>query len=114
MANGNCANNGGKWIRPEKRHAIYERDHFACVYCGKSIFDHEGLTLTLDHVRPQELGGTNDATNLVTACKTCNSTKGRKSMSGFLAFLERQGISSDGVARRVKNATKRKIKYGRK
>lgn len=26
--------NGSKWIRPEKRLAIYHRDGFACIYCG--------------------------------------------------------------------------------
>jgi hypothetical protein len=114
MANGNCANSGGKWIRPEKREALYKRDSFTCVYCGKSLFDHEGLVLTLDHVVPQELGGTNDASNLVTACKSCNSAKGSKNLRSFLAFLSGQGVDTSEIAKRVRNATKRVVKYGRK
>jgi len=32
--------------------------------------------LTLDHVLPRSRGGKSSWTNLVTACKTCNSKKG--------------------------------------
>ena len=40
------ATNGSKWIRPEKRMAIYLRDGLACVYCGEGVeHDHsKGLT----------------------------------------------------------------------
>lgn len=64
--------NGSKWIRPEKRLAIYHRDGFTCVYCGASARD---VTLSLDHLKPRSQGGTNDATNLVTACLPCNSKR---------------------------------------
>lgn len=67
--------NGGQghnWIRPEKRLAIYRRDGLACVYCRRS-----GLALTLDHLTPRSQGGTNDATNLVTACVRCNSRRNK-------------------------------------
>lgn len=38
-----------------------------CVYCG-------GINhLSVDHVRPYSLGGTNDPRNLVVACRACNN-----------------------------------------
>ena len=68
--------------RPEKRLAIYLRDDMACIYCGIGI--EEAGTLTLDHVRPHSQGGSNAASNLVTACRRCTSTRGVKSVRAFV------------------------------
>lgn len=111
--NNNKANNGGKWLRPEKRQALYERDRFACVYCGRSIFEVDSLQLTIDHVQPQELGGTNEAKNLVTACKACNSAKGAKTLRGFIKFLDAKGVDITNVAKNVRNAQNRRLNYGK-
>jgi 5-methylcytosine-specific restriction endonuclease McrA len=105
----NCANNGGKWLRPEKRQALYKRDSFTCVYCGKKMRQGSKL-LTIDHVQPQQLGGTNAARNLVTACKNCNSSKQNKSLRGFLAFLRAQKVDTTDVPKRVRAAQNRKLK----
>lgn len=51
------------------RHNIFKRDGGKCQYCGTS---HE---LTIDHVVPRSKGGKSTWTNLVTACKKCNSRK---------------------------------------
>jgi 5-methylcytosine-specific restriction endonuclease McrA len=104
----NCANSGGKWIAPKKRKAIYIRDDLACVYCKDDIND--GIEFTLDHVIPQELGGSNAATNLVTACKKCNSQKQNKSLSQFMKYLEKKGIDTKKVKNRVRRNTRRKLK----
>lgn len=64
---------GSKWIRPEKRLAIYIRDGWDCVYC-RTVFP-LGRDLTLDHIVPRSLGGGNDAANLVTCCLSCNSSR---------------------------------------
>jgi len=67
---------GSKWIRPEKRLAIYLRDGMACAYCGRGIEDtDESPQLTLDHITPRSKGGSNEATNLITACVRCNSRR---------------------------------------
>ncbi|MBC6401408.1 MAG: HNH endonuclease [Ekhidna sp.] len=52
------------------RHNIFKRDNGKCQYCGTS------KDLTLDHVVPRSKGGKSTWTNLVTACKKCNSVKG--------------------------------------
>lgn len=70
--------NGAKWIRREKRLAIYRRDSFSCVYCNSS--DH----LTLDHLVPRtHKSCTNRASNLVTACDQCNKSRGNKPWREF-------------------------------
>lgn len=52
------------------RQNIYKRDNHACVYCGSKD------NLTLDHVLPRSRGGKTSWTNLVTACRPCNTRKG--------------------------------------
>jgi hypothetical protein len=61
-----------KWIARTIRLAVYARDGFACVYCGRKD------KLQLDHVEAVSRGGTDEAENLVTACKYCNASKGTK------------------------------------
>lgn len=71
------------WIRPETRYAIYARDNFQCVYCGRSpsiqtaLLDsaHVAAILSLDHVIPRYYGGSNASYNLVTCCRRCNRRK---------------------------------------
>lgn len=63
------------WIRREKRLAIYLRDGFTCCYCGKDLHDASPRNVHLDHLRPRERGGTNDPSNLITACGRCNSAR---------------------------------------
>lgn len=54
------------------RFEVLRRDDFACRYCGARAPDVE---LTVDHVTPKALGGTDTADNLVAACRPCNSGK---------------------------------------
>lgn len=54
------------------RFEILRRDGMTCRYCGGKAPD---VSLTVDHVVPQTLGGGDDPSNLVTACSECNSGK---------------------------------------
>jgi len=54
------------------RFEILRRDGHACRYCGRAAPD---VRLTIDHVRPEALGGTDEPENLVTACIDCNAGK---------------------------------------
>lgn len=54
------------------RFEIYRRDGHTCRYCGAMAPD---VKLTIDHVIPITLGGTDDPNNLVTACDDCNGGK---------------------------------------
>jgi 5-methylcytosine-specific restriction endonuclease McrA len=65
----------GRWIRVEKRLAINLRDSFRCVYCCRDLHGAAPGDVTLDHIKPKADGGTNDESNLVTACRTCNCSR---------------------------------------
>ena len=54
------------------RFEVLRRDNHTCRYCGASAPD---ATLTVDHVTPVALGGSDDPSNLVAACKDCNAGK---------------------------------------
>jgi hypothetical protein len=78
----------GRWIRVEKRAAIYERDSWECVYCGRGPRDRRRMSqaaviLTLDHLTPRSQDGSNAAANLVTACKSCNSSRKDRGWTDF-------------------------------
>jgi 5-methylcytosine-specific restriction endonuclease McrA len=83
-------NQGMNWIRPEKRLAIYLRDGLACSYCDATV--EETARLTLDHIVPHSKGGSNDATNLVTCCLECNSTRGARPLSLFVCRSVRETV----------------------
>lgn len=54
------------------RYEVLRRDGHACRYCGRSAPE---VRLTVDHVVPTALGGSDDSSNLVAACSDCNSGK---------------------------------------
>ena len=74
---------GSKWIRPDKRLAIYLRDDFRCAYCGQDLRGESPHNITLDHLVPVSQGGSNGEDNLVTACRSCNCSRGARSISDF-------------------------------
>ena len=51
-----------------------------CNYCGSNG------KLALDHIFPKKYGGKDDAENLIFACKTCNSSKGKKDLMEWMNF----------------------------
>ncbi len=61
-----------KPIKKGLRFEILKRDGFRCVYCGATPLQR---LLHVDHVTPRSKGGSNDPSNLVTACLVCNLGK---------------------------------------
>ena len=96
-------------IKSIKRKKIYIRDGHTCVYCERSIYTTHDMLLTVDHVLARSLGGTNDASNLVTACLECNLAKLSKTVAAFLRELTDRGVDARRVARNIKNARRRKL-----
>lgn len=61
------------------RWRILDRDGFRCAYCGASSLD-DDVKLHLDHIVPIAKGGLDIASNMVTSCKECNLSKGKRRM----------------------------------
>ena len=55
---------------------VYQRDGYRCQYCGHKFVVG---ALSYDHVVPRAAGGQTTWTNIVTACKMCNSRKANHS-----------------------------------
>ena len=60
-------------IPPLNNHELFLRDGNLCMYCGHELPDSQ---LTRDHVIPLSRGGRDRWSNVVAACKSCNTRKG--------------------------------------
>ena len=61
-----------KHLSKTLRFEVLKRDGFTCQYCGAKP---EESALTVDHIKPIDQGGRDEASNLVTACAACNRGK---------------------------------------
>jgi len=59
-------------VSKRTRYEVLKRDNHTCRYCGGTAPD---VVLTVDHVTPVALGGSDNPGNLVAACKDCNAGK---------------------------------------
>ncbi len=69
----------------ELKKFLFDMDGPFCVYCYTEFETHADLTL--DHVIPKTLGGSNEDFNLVLACANCNRNKGGKNEIKLINFL---------------------------
>lgn len=103
---------GSKWCRRSKRLAIYIRDGMSCVYCGRSIDDPEGCLLTLDHIIPYDQHGSNDPSNLLTCCHTCNSSRGNRGLEEFVVAVAQyinHGVTAEDILRHIADCLARPL-----
>ena len=57
---------------PLNNPTLFKRDNWICMYCGES---HARKQLSRDHILPISMGGADEWSNVVTACKRCNNQK---------------------------------------
>lgn len=69
---GRHGNKGRKAKLRLLRPIVFARDNYTCVYCGAKP---DRWLLEMDHVVPRSRGGSDDQSNLVTACQSCNGSK---------------------------------------
>lgn len=79
-------------IKKNKRLALYLRDSFTCAFCGIDMKGTDPRLITLDHIVPRAKGGTDDPTNLVTACLRCNCVKKDAPISQFAGAVKARAI----------------------
>jgi len=70
---------------------VWARDGFQCLYCGAKMGD---VQMTVDHFIPLEMGGDNDLSNYISACKRCNKKKGA---IGPTTFCKQEVLDYDGL-----------------
>lgn len=63
--------------------AIYKRENGICQLCGNAVIRNE---TTMDHKIPLSRGGEHSKENLQLAHRSCNSSKGTKTMEEFRQF----------------------------
>jgi hypothetical protein len=86
-----------KALSKKVRFEVFKRDSFKCQYCGHSAPD---VVLEVDHIHPVAGGGTNDITNLVTACDSCNGGKSATPLSDDAAVKKSKAQLDQLQARR--------------
>jgi len=72
----------------------------------------DGAMLTLDHVKPGSHGGSNKASNLITACKRCNSARHDRPVTEFAAVVaayRNDGTSDLDIVATVRRLRRRKL-----
>ena len=89
-------------LRLGVRVAVFVRDRGTCLYCGATY--QNGARLSVDHVISRKRKGTDEFTNLVTACVPCNRDKAHFSLGAYLFELKDRGLEITGIAERVESA----------
>lgn len=78
------ANIGDDTVSVEEWRQVMATSDWKCVYCQVSLTPENR---SIDHVIPLSRGGKHCIVNLVACCRTCNSKKGNKSVSDFVAEI---------------------------
>jgi len=68
---------------------VFRRDGCKCRYCGN-----DKVAMTVDHVVRWENRGDSVATNLITACRKCNNTRGNQEYEDWLKSEYYENVSS--------------------
>ena len=94
IANGDPAPQGEDYQHGERygvetlREAVFTRDHYKCIVCGRSPFDKKGkVILHAHHVGFWKHDRTDRLSNLATVCERCHTSKNHKE-GGALYGLE--------------------------
>jgi hypothetical protein len=64
---------------------VWAADSCRCMYCGRPMGE---VQLTIDHFVPLEMGGENDTSNYLSACRKCNKDKGGEDPESFCNRLD--------------------------
>src|SRR5262245_28511384 len=97
------SNQNKKQLSRKLRLRVFERDGWRCWFCGlrTKLADVSCLgdinNASLEHLTPETRGGSNDESNLVTACTRCNSQKKNRTVEEYRNYL-RYSVSPTGQA----------------
>ena len=67
-----------------EREKVYQKCHGHCAYCG-CVLDYKDMQV--DHVKPFSIGGSDDITNMLPACRSCNHYKANLDLEQFRRYI---------------------------
>lgn len=69
---------------------LFSKQEGKCYYCkcDLTMKCEQFETPHVDHKIPKSSGGTNEISNLALTCASCNISKGKKSESEFIEFIQ--------------------------
>ena len=77
-----------------RRNIIIEGEKRICYICGRKLPLED---LTVDHVIPKSMGGSNQEYNLKCCCRLCNTLKGQLTYSDELRNIIRKELVMRGI-----------------
>lgn len=92
---------------PRYDDACFKRRHTGwkgkCLHCNASFFvSLDGETeATIEHIKPQSAGGSNDLMNLALACVSCNNEKGVRHDPYYPSDLRASAVIASLLAKRA-------------
>lgn len=81
-----------KKVPSSKKTSAYNKTGGMCGYCGKDIS--EG-GFTVDHIHPVSNGGTNDISNLLPCCLSCNASKGKRDIEDYRLYAAAKVVTGE-------------------
>lgn len=76
--------NKRKAIPKKVRQSVYLMYNGHCAYCGTEIAYKD---MQVDHATPLRIGGADDISNYMPACRSCNHYKATLDVEGFRKYL---------------------------
>jgi len=98
-------------LSQKRRFEIFKRDKFTCQYCGGKPPEKK---ITIDHKIAKSKGGSDEDSNLVTACLECNLAKGNTPLDELQGHTEKITLNIEvpddwNIQRKSLNATWREV-----
>ena len=88
---------GLRYMMESQRIAIFTRDDYTCQICGKKLSDHPGLILVIHHIGFWKGDWSNRATNLLTVCAGCHSTKNHTKKGKLWGLKPASSLKADAA-----------------
>jgi 5-methylcytosine-specific restriction endonuclease McrA len=107
---------GGQYSKSDIK-GLFSIQKGLCYYCGTSLISADGKNIFhIDHYVSVSNGGTNDLSNLVLACPSCNIKKGNANGDCFVrniatSLSEENRLAANKTRRQVSRYKARLVKY---
>lgn len=71
-------------LSKSERQKVYQKCHGHCAYCGYAL-DYKDMQV--DHVKPLRIGGSDDISNMLPTCRSCNHYKATLDLEQFREYI---------------------------